>query len=51
MGEAWANMGAIYMHQKLYSQAYSVLLEARKQKRESWQVLENLMTSSLALGM
>jgi tetratricopeptide (TPR) repeat protein len=49
IGEAWANMGAIYMRQGLMAQAHSALKEALKQKRESWQVLENLMTVCIAL--
>jgi tetratricopeptide (TPR) repeat protein len=50
IGEAWANMGAIYMHTKCYTKAYSALSEARKHKRDSWQVLENLMNCSLSMG-
>jgi tetratricopeptide (TPR) repeat protein len=48
IGEAWANMGAIYMRQGLMSQAHSSLKEALKHKRDSWQVLENLMTVCVA---
>lgn len=50
IGEAWSNMGAIYMRQKLYPQAHSALEQALKHKRDSWQVLENAMGCCLALG-
>jgi Flp pilus assembly protein TadD len=49
IGEAWGNMGAIYMRMGKFENAYVALVEARKQKRESFQVLENMMGCALAL--
>lgn len=50
VGEAYANMGAIYMRQREYMKAYSSLQEALKIKHDSWKILENLMGVALALA-
>ena len=50
VGEAYANMGAIYMRQREYVKAYSALEEALKLKRDSWKIIENLLNVSLAIG-
>ena len=49
IGEAWANCGAIHMKMRRHSQAYASLTEALRYKRESWQVIENLMICCLVL--
>jgi tetratricopeptide (TPR) repeat protein len=50
IGEAWANMGAIYMRMRYFEKAFHSLNEALKQKRDSWKILENLVGTCLALG-
>lgn len=50
IGEAWANIGAIHMQQKAWAKAHPALTEALKNKRESWRILENLMTVCIAMG-
>ncbi len=50
VGEAWANMGAIYMRRQSFSAARGMLVEAQKHKRDSWQVAENLVSCCMALG-
>jgi Flp pilus assembly protein TadD len=50
IGEAWANMGAVYMRLRDFPKAESALLEAIKHKTGSWRILENLMMVGLALG-
>lgn len=49
IGEAWANCGAIHMKRRQHQQAYASLTEALRHKRESWQVIENLMICCLVL--
>ena len=44
IGEAWGNIGAIYMHRSKPLHALSALEEAFKHKRQSWTVLENILT-------
>lgn len=50
MGEAYANMGAVFMYQKEWSKALDALTEAYKMKRESWRVVENIMLCSVQLA-
>jgi tetratricopeptide (TPR) repeat protein len=50
IGEAWANIGAIHMQQRAWAKAHPALTEALKVKRESWRILENLMTVCIAMG-
>ena len=46
IGEAWANMGAIYMRLKEWSKAHNSFGEALKQKGlTNWKIQENLMIS------
>eukprot|EP01034_Spumella_vulgaris_P023131 gene23131-29324_t len=50
IGEAWANIGAIHMKQKAWTKAHPALTEALKNKRDSWMILENLMTVCIGMG-
>lgn len=50
IGEAWANMGAIYMELKELPKAHVSFVEALKQKRDSWKIIENLLFCSLELS-
>ena len=50
IGEAWANCGAIHMKRRDHAKAFVSLTEALRHKRDSWQVMENLMICSLVLG-
>jgi Flp pilus assembly protein TadD len=50
LGEAWANMGAIFMRIRDFPKAHSALEEALKYKTGNWRIIENLMVVSLALG-
>lgn len=51
IGEAWANCGSIHMHLKDYAKAHSSMEQAYKHKRGSWRLIENLMNTSLQLGL
>jgi tetratricopeptide (TPR) repeat protein len=50
VGEAWANLGAIHMRLQQYPKAHHALLEALKQKPDSWRILENLIGVTLTLS-
>jgi tetratricopeptide (TPR) repeat protein len=50
IGEAWANSGAIFMKRCQHAKAYVSLTEALRHKRDSWQVIENLMICCLVLS-
>lgn len=50
IGEAWANIGAIYMELKELPKAHVSFVEALKQKRDSWKIIENLLYTSLELS-
>lgn len=50
IGEAYANIGAVHMKMNDHAKAYTALTEALKQKRDSWMVIENLLTVCLSLG-
>jgi tetratricopeptide (TPR) repeat protein len=47
--EAWTNLGAIYMKQNNFKKAYSSLIEAIKHKNDDYRILENLLSTTLAL--
>ena len=50
IGEAWANCGAIHMKHREHAKAYVSLTEALRHKRDSWQVMENIMICCLVLS-
>ena len=50
IGEAHANMGAIYIELLQYNKAYICFIEALKCKRENWKIIENLLISALELN-
>lgn len=49
-GEAWNNVGSLYIELGQMDQAYVALQEAVKYRRESWRIWENLLTVSLHHG-
>jgi Flp pilus assembly protein TadD len=49
-GEAWNNVGSLYIELGQMDQAYVALQEAVKYQRESWRIWENLLTVSLHHG-
>ena len=49
IGEAWANIGAIYMKMNKLTMAQSALEEALKHKSGDWRILENLLAVLLGL--
>ena len=49
-GEAWANIGAVYMRMAQWDRAHSSLCEAQKHKSRDWRISENLMMVTLRMG-
>jgi tetratricopeptide (TPR) repeat protein len=47
--EAWANVGAIHMHNKQPNQAYPALVESLKQNRSNWRVWVSKLYTCLDL--
>ncbi|CAM9157052.1 unnamed protein product, partial [Ectocarpus fasciculatus] len=51
IGEAWANIGAIYYNRGEYSKALSALKEGLKHKPNNFRILQNLVLTTIQLEM